>query len=118
MSFVESIQTCLSKIVTFEGRARRSEYWYFSLFVFIISGVINLIFKGGLVPTILSILLSICSLSAEVRRLHDVGKSGWWLLLAAVPIIGWIILIVFMVKDSEAGENQYGPNPKAASVDM
>ncbi|MBO6112382.1 MAG: DUF805 domain-containing protein [Lachnospiraceae bacterium] len=116
MSFVDSIKTCFSKIVTFDGRARRSEYWWFQLFVFIVdivvSAIINQTGLGATVSGIISLLLALCSLSVAVRRLHDIGKSGWFYLIGLIPLVGWIILIVWYCKDSEPGENQYGPNPK------
>ena len=113
MSFTEAVQVCIAKIMTFEGRARRSEYWYFALFVGIVSALINrLLGPHNGIGTVISIALSLATLSAGVRRLHDIGKSGWWILLHFVPFIGWIILLVWFIKDSEPGDNQYGPNPK------
>ena len=113
MSFTESVQTCIAKILTFEGRARRSEYWYFVLFVGLVSGAMNLLlgqYSG--ITRVVSIALSLATMSVGIRRLHDIGKSGWWYLLYLVPVIGWIVLLVWNVKDSQPGDNQYGPNPK------
>lgn len=113
MSFTESIQTCIAKILTFEGRARRSEYWYFVLFVALLSGAMNVVLgQDNGIARVVSIALSLATLSAGVRRMHDIGKSGWWLLLEIVPFIGWIVLLVWEVRDSQPGDNQYGPNPK------
>lgn len=106
----------LKNYVGFSGRARRTEYWMFTLFSVIISLVLMLIeYLVGL-PQSLSSLYSLAvllpSLGVSVRRLHDVGKSGWWLLLGLIPLIGAIILLVFFCQDSES-DNNYGPNPKA-----
>ncbi|KZE46393.1 hypothetical protein AV540_01635 [Brevibacillus parabrevis] len=105
----------LKNYVGFSGRARRTEYWMFTLFSVIISLVLMLIeYLVGL-PQSLSSLYSLAvllpSLGVSVRRLHDVGKSGWWLLLGLIPLIGAIILLVFFCQDSES-DNNYGPNPK------
>lgn len=113
MSFMESVQTCIAKILTFEGRARRSEYWYFVLFVAIVTSVLGfLLGQDSGITRVISIALSLATISVGVRRLHDIGKSGWWYLLYLVPLIGWIVLLVWNVKDSQPGDNQYGPNPK------
>ncbi len=109
----------LKKYAVFSGRARRKEYWMFFLFniiIFIALGVIEGITGINSVLTLcymLAILLP--GLAVSVRRLHDTGKSGWWLLIGIVPLIG-IVILVFLVQDSQAGDNQYGPNPKAAAA--
>ncbi|NRD78950.1 DUF805 domain-containing protein [Bacillus sp. BRMEA1] len=106
----------LKNYVGFQGRARRKEYWMFVLFNFIISIVLSILqailhlhqFLTGLYS--LAILLP--SLAVTVRRLHDIGKTGWWILIGLIPIIGDIILIIFNCFDSEEQTNKYGPNPK------
>jgi len=106
----------LKNYVGFEGRARRTEYWMFVLFNFIVSLVLGLI--GGLIglDTILSYIYALAillpSLAVGARRLHDTGRSGWMLLLSLIPLVGGIILIVFLCQDSEPGDNKYGSNPK------
>jgi uncharacterized membrane protein YhaH (DUF805 family) len=114
----------------FEGRARRSEYWYFTLIsviLVLLYFAIGIIFVGfieieALAPIItgLAILtylgLLIPSLAVAVRRLHDVGKSGWMILISLIPIVGAIWLLVLMVTDSNPGENEYGANPKELAV--
>jgi uncharacterized membrane protein YhaH (DUF805 family) len=103
--------------VGFQGRARRKEYWMFFLFNVIIAFVIG--FVEGLLnlPQVLSTLYSLAiflpSLAVGVRRLHDTGRSGLWLLIVFIPLIGFIILLVFFCEDSKEN-NQYGPNPKLA----
>ena len=109
--------TVLKKYAVFSGRARRKEYWMFILFNLIFAFALSFIeaLAGG--PGILSSLYTLAVLipgiAVAVRRLHDTNRSGWWLLINLVPLIGAIILLVFMVSDSQLGENQYGPNPKA-----
>lgn len=107
----------LKKYAVFEGRSTRSEFWYFVLFNFLIAVAIGIvegvIFRGSMVLGILySLAVFIPGLAVTVRRLHDIGKSGWWILIWLIPLIGWIVLLVFYVTDSEPGVNAYGPNPK------
>ena len=105
----------LKQYADFNGRARRKEYWMFYLFYIIFYLVLS--FVDGILGTfVLSLLFSlglfIPSIAIATRRLHDTGRSGWWQLIAIVPIIGVIVLIVFFVQESHA-DNSYGPNPKA-----
>lgn len=115
----------LKKYATFSGRARRKEYWMFSLFHFIFAFVCG--FLDGLLGFIsyetgLGILSSLYilatflpSLAVLVRRLHDTDRSGWWVLMGIIPLIGPIVLLVFACLDSKVGENRFGPNPKELS---
>lgn len=115
MSFTDAVKSCLSQYAGFQGRARRSEYWYFCLFNIILSVVVGIVVAiTGLkiLSTLVSLALLLPGLAVGARRLHDIGKSGWWLLLSLVPIVGGIILIVWCCKDSDPGMNQYGSNPK------
>ena len=114
----------LKKYATFAGRAQRAEYWYFVLFYILIfcglsvidgiTGSFNDEAGIGLLGGILTLALLIPSIAVSVRRLHDTGRSGWWLLIAFIPLIGAIVLLVFTVQDSAAGDNSYGPNPKGS----
>ena len=114
----------LRKYAVFNGRARRKEYWTFflinlviSIVLFAIGGLIGTFSPqagGGLLQGIFSLAILIPSLAVTARRLHDTGRTGWWILIALIPIIGAIVLLVFMVLDSQPGANQYGPNPKAS----
>lgn len=116
MSFVDSIKTCFDKILTIDGRAARSEFWYFILFQAVITAVVSFLFRDyNIVLTAVGFILALARLTVSIRRLHDIGKSGWWMLLSAVPVIGWIVLLVFALMDSQPGTNQYGPNPKSLS---
>jgi uncharacterized membrane protein YhaH (DUF805 family) len=125
MSFQDAVRTCLQqKYVDFSGRARRSEYWFFVLFYVIarfVAGIIDSIigtrgFGGGqgVLGTLVALALLLPGLGVGVRRLHDTGRSGWWILIGLIPIVGAIVLIVFFVQDSHP-DNQYGPNPKGLS---
>jgi uncharacterized membrane protein YhaH (DUF805 family) len=112
----------LKKYAEFTGRARRKEYWMFVLLVFaiyivaaIIDGILGM---GGMIAgaygplmTIAALALLIPSIAVGIRRLHDTNRSGWWVLIALVPIVGSIILLVFFVLEGTRGPNQYGPDP-------
>ena len=110
------------KYAIFEGRARRKEYWFFALFNFlavVVLSVVDMFFgtfrqeaELGLLSGAYVLAIVIPSLAVTVRRLHDTGRSGWWVLLHFLPVFGWIVLLLFTVQDSEPGANQYGPNPK------
>ena len=106
----------LKKYAVFNGRARRKEYWMFVLFNLIIGFMISLLaafVEALLFLSYLYILaILIPNIAVIVRRLHDTNRSGWWWFIGFIPIIGIIILIVFLAQDSQPGENQYGPNPK------
>jgi uncharacterized membrane protein YhaH (DUF805 family) len=97
MTFVESIQTCFKKYVDFAGRASRSEFWWWALFCLLVSIALNMVHQalGGL----FSLATFLPYLAVAVRRLHDTDRSGWFLLLNFIPIIGWIILIVFYCQE-------------------
>lgn len=111
----------LKKYAVFSGRARRTEYWMFVLFNCIAASILGLIdaFAGtttqdnvGLLGSLYSLAVFVPSLAVTVRRLHDTGRSGAWILIGLVPIVGWVILLVYLVTDGQPGTNQYGPNPK------
>ena len=122
------LDTVKNKYVDFNGRATRSEYWYFVLFSVLISIVLSLIdtfainpfldmtpeeaARGGILIGIFTLAILLPHIGIAVRRLHDTGKSGWWYFIALIPIIGALILLFFFVTDSQTGENAYGANPK------
>ena len=99
MTFAESVRTCLSKYVDFNGVASRSEFWWFFLFQIVV--VVVLSFVSQLVADIAALALLLPSLAAGARRLHDTGRSGWWLLIGLIPVIGTLVLIVFWVQESK-----------------
>lgn len=108
----------LKKYAVFDGRSQRKEYWMFTLFHFIITIILSII-AGVIDSNILSILYGLAvfipSLAVSVRRLHDTNRTGWWVLINIIPLIGLIVFIIFMVLDSTPGDNTYGPNPKAVT---
>lgn len=99
MTFGESISTCFSKYATFDGRATRSEYWWFALFTFLASVILGMISETASGVFSLAVLLP--SLAVGARRLHDTDRSGWFLLLWLLPVIGWIVLLFFAVQESK-----------------
>jgi uncharacterized membrane protein YhaH (DUF805 family) len=132
MSFTEAVRSCLRQYATFSGRARRSEYWWFVLasVLTMIAGFVLLALLAGLInyltdstaadviSTVLGVIaligyaaLIIPSLAVSIRRLHDIGRSGWWWWLGLVPL-GSFVLLVFACLDS-GPDNSYGPSPKA-----
>ena len=98
MTFGESIRACLTRYATFEGRASRSEYWWFILFTFLVSAALNLVSETA--SGIFSIAVLLPTLAAGVRRLHDTNRSGWFLLLWLIPIIGWIVVIFWLIQEA------------------
>jgi uncharacterized membrane protein YhaH (DUF805 family) len=109
VSFVDAVKSYFAHYADFKGRSRRSEYWWAYLFTLLVSGVIAAIIPA--LAGVWSLATLVPSIAVSVRRLHDIGKSGWWLLLALIPLVGGIILLVFCCMDSTA-DNQWGPNPK------
>ena len=113
----------LKKYAVFNGRARRKEYWYYYLF-YMLTYIVLAIIDGvagtyseeagvGLLSGIYGLAALLPSIGVSVRRLHDTSRSGWWLFISLIPVIGIIVLIVFLASDSKPEDNQYGPNPKA-----
>lgn len=117
MNMIEATKACFSKYATFSGRARRAEYWWFILFTILVSiplGIIDglmLNSEFGLLGNIWSLAVFLPTLAVGARRLHDTDRSGWWLLLYLVPIIGWIFLIVWSATPGNKGDNRFGPDP-------
>lgn len=109
LGFVEAIKICLSKYATFDGRARRSEYWWWCLATFIVGCVLGWI---PILGWLISLALIVPGIAVGVRRLHDLNKTGWLYLLCLIPIVGAILLIVWFVQPGTAGSNQYGDDPK------
>ena len=109
MSFVQAIKTCLRKYVEFGGRASRSEFWWFALFQFIVLLLAQLlderIYAG------VALLLLLPSIGAGARRLHDMGRNAWYLLINFIPIVGTLVLIYFWVQPTQPERNAWGPPP-------
>lgn len=111
----------MKKTFVFSGRARRKEYWMFTLFIALFSIILSIIEivlglqisdEIGILSSLFFLVIIIPSLSVTVRRFHDIGKSGLWIFIGLIPIIGWIVLLIFSVMDSQLGTNKYGSNPK------
>ena len=109
---------CWKKYVDFSGRARRTEYWMFVIFNLLASIAIGfvdgLLGACGALCGLYALAALLPSFAVLVRRLHDTGRSGWMMLIALIPIIGAIVLLVFLCCDSKPGDNRFGPNPKGA----
>jgi uncharacterized membrane protein YhaH (DUF805 family) len=114
MNFGQAISTCLRKYATFPGRAARPEYWWFFLFEILLIAAASRI--NETLSGLISLALLLPALAVGARRLHDIGKSGWWLLLSLVPVIGWIVLLVWAVQKSDAQANAYGASPLAEAA--
>lgn len=125
MDFTTAVATCFSKYATFAGRARRAEFWWFALFNFGVTLILAVIDAGAGGPhrwmmggegpspvgTLYWLAVFLPSLAVAVRRLHDIDRSGWWVLLQFVPLIGPLILIWFLATRGTAGSNRFGPDP-------
>jgi uncharacterized membrane protein YhaH (DUF805 family) len=138
MNFPDAIISCFRQYVTFSGRAPRSEFWYWVLFYLLLSivvveldaqffhavavttanppmvrGASMHLQDNGPLARILSVLLFLPNLSVSARRLHDVNRSAWWLLLLLIPLIGWLPLLIWYCSKSDVGDNRFGPSPLA-----
>lgn len=128
MGFGEAIKSFWSKYATFKARARRSEYWFIQLFLVVTNlaaAIIDFVLLegdlerfianggGGIVGLVWILATIVPALAVLVRRLHDTGKSGWWVLIGLVPLAGGIVLLVFTLQQSEQHENSFGPVPAA-----
>jgi uncharacterized membrane protein YhaH (DUF805 family) len=113
MSFADAIKTCLNKYATFEGRASRSEYWYFVLFYFLLLLVSTIIDKAVIhypvFQTILVLALIVPHIAVAVRRLHDADRAGGWIFIGLVPIIGGIALLIWFCTRGSEADNRFGP---------
>ena len=115
----------LKKYAVFSGRSRRMEFWYFVLFNLIVTivlalidmllGTFNIVQGVGLLSGIYSLAVLIPTLAVIVRRLHDIDRTGWWILINLIPLIGTIVLLVFELTPGTPGSNRYGPDPKQAT---
>lgn len=129
LSFGQAVDTAVKKkYATFTGRARRSEYWFYVLFTFIVY-VVAMILDSilglsvgdspyGVIYGLCCLALILPGLAVAIRRLHDIGRSGWWLLIGIIPLIGAIVLLVFVCMDSQPQDNKYGPSPKYVAEEV
>ncbi|MFY1694767.1 MULTISPECIES: DUF805 domain-containing protein [unclassified Solwaraspora] len=122
MSFTAAVRSALTRYVGFRGRARRAEYWWFVLFTAIVAVVASILdvtlgtgFEGegiGVFYMIAILGIALPSLAVAVRRLHDTERSGWWVLISPVPLIGPLTMLIFTVQEGSPGPNRFGPSPK------
>jgi len=115
MDFMTAVSTCFSKYVDFSGRATRPEFWWFALFTFAVSAVLQVVLGAiighgfaSVLANLFSLAVLLPSLAVGARRLHDGDRSAWWLLIVLVPVIGWFVLLYFYVQPGTPGPNQYG----------
>ncbi len=112
MTFVEAIKTCFSKYADFNGRASRSEFWWWVLFVFLVSAAMSMI--SPMLSGLFSLGVLLPNIAVGARRLHDTDRSGWLQLLVIIPLIGWILMIYWCVQEAKE-PNRFGtPAPTAA----
>ncbi len=123
MNLVEAVGSGFRNYVGFGGRACRSEYWYWALFVVIFSIVTfmldSLLFPDNparLLNSLFSLAVFLPGLAMAIRRLHDIDKSGWWVLIVLIPIVGLIIFIVWAIKQGDEANNRFGANPLATAA--
>ena len=123
VDFPEAVKLGFQRYIDFSGRSSRAEYWWFTLFIVLVDVIVtavDTVVLGtdlrdiGLLSTVWQLATLIPSLAIGVRRLHDIDKSGWWILLWFVLVIGWIVLLVWAIKRGDGGPNKYGPDPRQA----
>jgi uncharacterized membrane protein YhaH (DUF805 family) len=112
ISYLSAVQ----KYAVFHGRARRLEFWMFTLVNIVITIALQVAVKSHVPYLVYSLAVILPTLAVTVRRLHDTSHSAWWLLIGVVPIVGQIVLFVFLLARGDDGVNQYGQDPKAASA--
>jgi uncharacterized membrane protein YhaH (DUF805 family) len=109
MTFTQSIKLCFAKYADFNGRAKRPEYWWFFLFLILLgaaTGIVSQTLNG-----VVALATILPSLAVGARRLHDTNRSGWWQLLCIIPIIGWIVMVVFLAQEGQTTDNRFGNMP-------
>lgn len=118
MNFIDAVKSSLQKYATFSGRASRSEYWFFCLFCLVASITSDILDSAlfgpketGVFGLLLVLGFLVPSIAVSARRLHDIDKSGWWQLINLIPIVGWIICIVWAATPGTSGDNRFGPDP-------
>jgi uncharacterized membrane protein YhaH (DUF805 family) len=117
MNFGQAIAAGFSNYVTFAGRANRSEYWYWALFVALFqipAAIIDTVIGVNVMTSVFGLATFLPSLAVAVRRLHDLDRTGWWILLSLIPVVGWIILIIWDCTKGTEGPNRFGPDRLAA----
>jgi uncharacterized membrane protein YhaH (DUF805 family) len=115
MTFSEAVKSGFDHYTKFDGRAGRPAYWWWFLFGILVgigATIIDAIIGSfGVVSGLAGLALLLPGLSVSIRRLHDTDHSGWWVLIGLIPIVGFIVLLIFYVRESDPDENKYGPPP-------
>jgi uncharacterized membrane protein YhaH (DUF805 family) len=114
MTFGEAVKSGFDHYVKFDGRASRPAFWWWVLFAFLVgiaANIIDLAIDARIFSALVGLALFLPNLSVSIRRLHDTNRTGWWVLIGLIPLIGLIVLLVFYLQDSDPGENRYGPPP-------
>ena len=115
MSFSEAVKSGFDHYTKFDGRAARPAFWWWFLFTILVAigaNIIDSIIGIPLLSIVISIGLILPNISVAIRRLHDTDRSGWWILIGFVPLIGFIVLLIFYLEKSNPGDNKYGPDPQ------
>ncbi|MGB7102227.1 MAG: DUF805 domain-containing protein, partial [Xanthobacteraceae bacterium] len=113
-NFGQAISSGFSNYVKFSGRAIRSEYWYWALFTIvgsIVAGIIDVVLGITVIDPLFGLATILPSIAVAIRRLHDLDRTGWWIFISLIPIIGWIILIIWYCTRGTIGPNRFGPDP-------
>jgi uncharacterized membrane protein YhaH (DUF805 family) len=117
MTFGEAVRSGFEHYAKFDGRASRPAFWWWVLFVFLVgiaANIIDLAIGAPVFSAIVGLGLLLPNLSVSIRRLHDIDRTGWWVLIWLIPLIGWIVLLVFYLQQGDAGENRFGAPPATA----
>ena len=119
MGFTQAISAGFSNYVNFSSRACRSEYWYWILFIIIadvVAAIIDQVLGMQLVTGLFGLATLIPNIAIAIRRLHDLDRTGWWILLGFIPLIGWIILLIWYITKGTDGPNRFGPDPLSVNL--
>ena len=120
MNLVDAVKSAFTRYVDFSTRSSRSEYWWlflsYIILVILLSFIDGFVLGMGILPLIVMLVYFIPTLAVTVRRLHDVGRSGWWIFIALVPLVGFLIMIYWMVISGEEGDNRFGANPLGSAA--
>jgi uncharacterized membrane protein YhaH (DUF805 family) len=121
MGFGQAISSGFSNYVNFSGRACRSEYWYWILFIIIadiVAGIIDYAIGIQVVTGLFGLATLLPNLAVAIRRLHDLDRTGWWIFIGLIPLVGWIILIIWYCTRGTFGPNRFGPDPLSSSNNL
>jgi uncharacterized membrane protein YhaH (DUF805 family) len=123
MGFKEAIASGIKNYAKFSGRASRSEFWFWQLFI-VLAGIAAAVAdaaigsNGSVIASLWNLAVLIPSIAVAARRLHDIDRSGWWLLLFFVPLIGFVMLIIWWIGQGTPGYNRFGADPRPAPVSL